>query len=167
MEKRKRPPVPDWWHWPRPKVCAHINTAAPANQLQQQRQKVRTDSRQWREGRGRAGQGRVWRLVVVVVAASETVRLSRLRVLTVDSLSTVDLTSQGFFYIPACACVHLCVGACTKKKKKKERSLCVYVCVSRSGDVIRRKHITPLGGPRLFSWPFGDLTEAPLSISCS
>lgn len=79
-----------------------------------------------RPGQGRAGQGRVRRLVVVVVvAASETVRLSRLRVLTVDSLSTVDLTSQGFFYIPACACVHLCVGACTKKKKKKREK---FVC---------------------------------------
>lgn len=68
---------------------------SPKNQPQQ----ARTDSRQWREGRGRAGQGRVQWLVVVAVAASETVGLSWLVRLTVDSLSTVDLTSQGFFYI--------------------------------------------------------------------
>lgn len=76
-----------------------------------------------RPGQGRAGQGRVQWLVVVVVAASETVRLSWLVLLTVDSLSPVDLTSQGFFYIPACACVHLCVGArmCAPKKK-----VCVF-----------------------------------------
>ncbi len=78
-----------------------------------------------RPRQGRAGQGRVQWLVVVVVAASETVRLSWLVVLTVDSLSPVDLTSQGFFYIPACPCVHLCVGACMPAPEKKN---CVFMC---------------------------------------
>ena len=47
-------------------------------------------------------------LVVVVVAASETVRLSWLVPLTVDTLSPEDLTSQGFFIsprVPVCICV--------------------------------------------------------------
>lgn len=87
----------------RPQTEKHTHKGTPAPKRQQQ---PRTDSRQWREGRGRAGQGRARRLVVVVVAASETVRLSWLVLLTVDSLSLVDLTSQGFFYTPACACVH-------------------------------------------------------------
>ena len=55
----------------------HISTAAaaaPENQQQQDRQ----PPVERRPGQGRAGQGRVQWLVVVVVAASETVRLSRL-----------------------------------------------------------------------------------------
>lgn len=112
---------------PSQSVCTHKHycsgePAAAAAAARQDRQ----PPVERRPGQGRAGQGRVRRLVVVVVvvvAASETVRLSRLRVLTVDSLSTVDLTSQGFFYIPACACVHLCVGACTKKKEREK-----FVC---------------------------------------
>lgn len=139
MEKRKRPPVPNWCHWLHPKLkSTHINTL--------QQQQARTGSRQRREGQGRAGQGNIQRLVVVVVAASETLRLSWVALLTVDSLSSVDLTSQGFFYIPACA--FMC--------------RCMFVCISRSADVTRRKQICPLS-LRLFSWPFSHLTEVLLS----
>lgn len=81
-----------------------------------------------RPGQGRAGQGRVQWLVVVVIAASETVRLSWLVLLTVDSLSPVDLTSQGFFYIPACLCAFVCRGmhVCTEKKRETFVCLCVH-----------------------------------------
>lgn len=102
-----------------------------------------------RPGQGRAGQGRVQWLVVVVVAASETVRLSWLVLLTVDSLSSVDLTSQGFFYIPACAFVCRGTHVCTQKK-----SLCVYGCISRLGDVTRRKQIRPLRKTKAFLLAF-------------
>lgn len=105
----------------------HKRSAASENQ-QQQQQQDRQPPVERRPGQGRAGQGWVqWLVVVVVVAASETVRLSWLVVLTVDSLSTVDLTSQGFFYIPSCACVHLCVGACMCAPKRKKK-VCVFMC---------------------------------------
>lgn len=75
-----------------------------------------------------AGQGKIQWLVVVVVAARETARLTWLVLLTVDSLSSVDLTSQGFLYITAYACVHLCVGACMHApKKKKEEEVYVFM----------------------------------------
>ncbi|TNN81109.1 hypothetical protein EYF80_008765 [Liparis tanakae] len=63
--------------------------------LDRHRSSSRTDSRQWREGRGRAGQGRVQRSVVVAVAASETARLSWPVLLTVDSLSTRSKKKLG------------------------------------------------------------------------
>lgn len=80
-----------------------------------------------RPRQGRTGQGKIQWLVVVVVAARETVRLTWLVLLTVDSLSSVDLTSQGFLYITAYACVHLCVGACmhAPKKRKKKKFMCL------------------------------------------
>lgn len=76
--------------------------------------------------------------MVVVVAASETVRLSWQVILTVDSLSPVYLTLQGFFYIPACAWVHLFVGECMCAPKRK----CVCVCISRSSDVTRKTDLS-------------------------
>lgn len=80
-----------------------------------------------RPRQGRTGQGKIQWLVVVVVAARETARLTWLVLLTVDSLSSVDLTSQGFLYITAYACVHLCVGACmhAPKKRKKKKFMCL------------------------------------------
>ena len=161
-KKRKRPPVPNWCHWPCPKLnSAHI-------QAEKQQQQVRTDSRQWREGRGRAGQGNVQRLVVVVVAASETVRLSWLAFLTVDSLSLVDLTSQGFFHIPARGSLHLCVSAhmCAQKKEKRKKKVSVFMCVFHVWVTQPwENRSVPWGIPQFFSWPFSHLTEALLSVS--
>lgn len=77
-----------------------------------------------RPQQGSTRQGKIqWLVVVVVVAARETVRLTWLVLLTVDSLSSVDLTSQGFLYITAYVCVHLCVDACMCALRKKK----VYV----------------------------------------
>lgn len=114
-----------------------------------------------RPRQGRTGQGKIQWLVVVVVAARETVRLTWLVLLTVDSLSSVDLTSQGFLYITAYACVHLCVDACmcAPKKKRRRRSLCVCVKSSRLGDVTKRKQICPL------SFSLG-LVITPLRLCC-
>lgn len=102
----------------------------PAAVLENRQHQARTDSCHvlytvnaiGRE-KARAGQGRVqW--LVVVVAARETVSRSWLDLPTVDSLSLVDLTSQGFFYIPACACVNLCVGAWMCAPKRGEKFVC-------------------------------------------
>lgn len=144
---RKRLPGPNWPPLALSQIeqCTHKHATASDNQKQQ----VRTDSRQWTKGRGRAGQGMVQWLVVVVVAASETVRLSWIALLTVDSLSSVDLTSQGFFYIPACARTHGCVGAC-----EHGCTMCVYVCISRLGDVTRSKQICPLRKTKAFLLAF-------------
>lgn len=114
MEKRKRPPVPKLVALAESQIEKHTHKRSGEPAAAAAAGQDRQPPVERRPGQGRAGQGRVQRLVVVVVAASETVGLSWLVLLTVDSLSPVDLTSQGFFYIPACAFV--CRGMHAKKK---------------------------------------------------
>lgn len=69
-------------------------------------------------------------MVVVVVAASETVSLSWLVLLTVDSLSPGGSDLTGVLLYPGvclCAFVCRCTHVCTEKKKKKKFvCLCVH-----------------------------------------
>lgn len=59
LEKRKRPPVPNWWHWPRPKLkSTHINVPLPQRASGRPGQTA-ASGEEAGAGQGRARQGTV------------------------------------------------------------------------------------------------------------